>query len=69
MLITCSTVVDAHVVEYVHVYEIVCLLVQKLDTLLRGDVDFHSMNDVEVSIVVSPIHTGVLPVVQWRMLV
>jgi hypothetical protein len=42
---------DARVVEYVRAYAMVCLLVSKLETLLRGNVDFRSTNEVEVLII------------------
>ena len=47
MLISCCTVADGQVVEYVSV----SVSVSKLDTLLRGNVDFHSTNEAEVLII------------------
>jgi len=65
VLISCSTVADARVVEYMRAYAKVCLSVScrnwndllysgasKLETLLRGDVNFRSTNVVEVLIVI-----------------
>jgi len=51
VLISCCTVADARVVEYVRAYAKVCLSVSKLETFLRGNVDFRSTNEVEVLII------------------
>jgi hypothetical protein len=51
VLISCCTVADARVVEYVRAYAKVCLSVSKLETHVHGIVDFHSTNEVEVLIV------------------
>jgi len=44
-------VADARVVEYVRAYATVCLSVSKLETFLRRNVDFRSINEVEVLII------------------
>jgi len=55
VLISCCTVADAQVVEYVRAYAKVCLSVSKLETHLSGNVDFHSTNEVEVLILAGSI--------------
>jgi len=63
--VTCWTVADTCVVKYVRAYAKVCLCwyrnwhnlvyggASNLETLLRGDVNFRSTNEVDVLIVIS----------------
>jgi hypothetical protein len=62
-------VADARVVKYVRAYAKVCQSVSKLQTLLRGNVDFPWTNEVEMLIVSSMFDARVVQYVSVLVLV